>query len=107
MKFYNIILFASLFLCTLSEDDNCILKENASSAKDCKDIKTSFYKCCYYKGKLDDEDYSRCIPLLKEQYDDIKATIKEIEKEGGDVKKLDCKSYYLELSLLSFILLLL
>ena len=107
MKFYNIILFASLILYILSEDE-CDQKTSASKAKDCKDLKTSDGDhCCYLKAKNDGKEYSGCTSVSKEAYDKIKDYIKEMEKTGGKVKKLDCKSIYLELSILSFIFLLL
>ena len=108
MKFYNIILFASLILYILSEDNECEQKTSASKAKDCKDLKASDGDhCCYLKAKKDDQEYSGCTPVSKEAYNKIKDYIKEMEKTGGKVKKLDCKSIYLELSILSFIFLLL
>jgi hypothetical protein len=107
MKFYNIILFASLILYISSSD--CDGKD-AESAKDCKD-KTSAYTdghCCFIKGKdKDGNSASMCISLEKSEYDNIKDYIKSLEDQGANVKKLDCKSIYLELSILSFILLLL
>ena len=108
MKFYNIILFASLILYIFSIQ--CDGKGEAGSSDDCKDlpIGTGYSNCCFVKGKKDSEDVATCIPLTKNQYDNIKDYIKELEEDGStDVKKLDCKSIYLELSILSFILLLL
>jgi len=109
MKFYNIILFASLILYILS--DECEGKESASSKKDCKDLKTDGYKCCFIKVKDKDGESSGCTTVSKENYDNIKDYIKKWEEEGKSedlkIKKLDCKSIYLELSVLSFILLLL
>jgi hypothetical protein len=108
MKFYNIILFASLILYILSSA--CSDKESAESSDDCKNLSTSKADghCCFVKGKdLNKKDISRCISLEKSEYDNIKDYIKSLENQGAEVKKLDCKSIYLELSILSFILLLL
>jgi len=109
MKFYNIILFTSLILCILT--DECNEKDSASSKKDCKDLKTDGYKCCYYKVKINSGDETGCTSVTKTQYDNIKDYIKEWEDEMKNedlkVKKIDCKSIYLELSVLGFILLLL
>ncbi len=109
MKFYNIILFASLILCIFS--DECDDKDPASSTKECINLKTDKYKCCYFKGKDKEGEASYCISLSKSDYDNIKDYIKNWEEEGKnvnlDIKKLDCKSIYLEISVLSFILLLL
>ena len=66
--------------------------ENASSSKYCKDLtlaKDSYKHCCYLKGKMDDVDVNTCVPLTKDQYKNIKKTIKEFEEEdGNNVKKL-------------------
>jgi hypothetical protein len=109
MKFYNIILFASLILYIYS-DSACNSKTSADKAKDCKDLATSDAEdyCCYAKGKDENkQSLSRCVTITKENYNKIKDYIKSLEDKGYEVKKLDCKSSYLELSVLSIILLLL
>ena len=107
MKFYTFILFASLIILSISDDSACDGKD-ADSAKDCKDIKISNSHCCYLKAKDEDgKSHSMCYSITDDQYNKIKDHIKEMEKGGGKVKKLDCKSIYLELSILSFIFLLL
>ena len=111
MKFYTFILFASLIIFSISGDDfddhGCTDK-SAESAKDCKDIKITGYHCCYLKGKDKDGDFNGCTVITDTQYNNIKDTIKEWEKhDDTDIKKLDCKSIYLELSILIFIFLLL
>jgi hypothetical protein len=108
MKFYNIIFFASLILYILSSD--CSNKKNAESSKDCQDLETSDSDghCCFAKGKdKNSSQVSMCISVTKNDYDNIKEYKKSLEGQGYVVDKLDCKSIYLELSLLSFILLLL
>ena len=50
---------------------------------------------------------SACVIVNKDNYDNIKEFIENLEDQGYEVKKLDCKSNYLELSILIFILLLL
>ncbi len=109
MKFYNIILFASLILCIYSQSA-CDSKTQASKAKDCKDLQTTNSEdhCCYAKGKDENsKDISGCVTVTKENYDKIKDFIKSLKDKGYEVKKIDCKSIYLKLSVLSFILLLL
>jgi len=108
MKFYKIILFASLILYILSSE--CSDKKIASGSADCENLKTSDSDghCCFAKGKdKNDSPVSTCISVTKSEYDKIKDKIKSLEKEGYEVDKLDCKSIYIELSILSFILLLL
>ena len=106
MKFYTFILFASLIFLSKSDNNGCNGK-SAESAKDCKDIKVTGQHCCYLKGKYNGITANICILISDNQYNNIKDTIKEMEKGDGDVKKLDCKSIYLELSILMFIFLLL
>ena len=106
MKFYTFILFASLIFLSKSDDNVCYGK-SAESAKDCKDIKVTGQHCCYLKGKYNGITANICILISDNEYNNIKDTIKEMEKGDGDVKKLDCKSIYLELSILIFIFLLL
>ena len=108
MKFYNIILFASLILYIYSQSE-CDKKTEASKTKDCKDLQTydSEDYCCYAKGKDDEsKSVSSCVTVKKSDYDNIKDFIKSLEDDGYEIKKLDCKSNYLELSILIFILLL-
>ena len=108
MKFYTFILFASLiFLSKSDDDDNGCDGKSAESAKDCKDIKIPNKHCCYFKAKEGNDKYNNCISLNDDQYKNIKDAIKDWEEDGGKVEKLDCKSIYLELSILIFIFLLL
>lgn len=109
MKFYQIILFVSLiiYIYTAEDENEKCYKAPAKSADDCQNLKTTKDYCCYVKGKLDGSDVSMCAPISKDKYDNIKDYIKELEDGGADVDKFDCKSIYLELSVLSFILLLL
>jgi len=108
MKFY-IIIFISLILSICSADTCDPEKSKASSVKDCDKLEklNGYPYCCYFKGKDEDGERETCLPLTKDNYDNIKDYIKEFEKDGGKVKKLDCKSFYLELSVLIFIFLLL
>ena len=114
-----VILLLSKFYC---QDDytesECEKKEGAKKKKDCNGLGVSknAYKCCYVKTEgsikgqsLDDES---CMEIDKESYDKIKEFIEKQEKDvkeaGGklEVKKLDCSSNYLLISIMSLILLL-
>jgi len=109
MKFY-IIIFVSFLLSIYSAEKCDVERSSGSSAKDCNkyEKEDGFPYCCYYKIKGDDGENEGCIPLTKDNYDKIKDYIKTIENnEHVDIKKLDCKSIYLELSILGFIFLLL
>ena len=110
MKFYKIILFGSLILSIYSSTLCGDEEATGSSAKDCQKYETDdeYPYCCFLKGTYEGTSYETCASLTKQEYDNIKNTIKSYEDEDDlDVKKLDCKSFYLELSILSFILLLL
>ena len=111
MKLYKIILFSSLILSIYSRND-CTLDIDleASSPKDCEKLElvegTTY--CCFLKGTVGGTKTGACISLGKAEYKDIDGTIDLIEEDGFiKVDKLDCKSIYLELSILSFIFLLL
>ena len=108
MKFYKIILFASIILTIYS--DTCQLGTKGDSKKDCDklDKLTDHPYCCFIKGKDQNGDEAKiCAPLTKTEYDNIKDFKKSLESGGAKIKKIDCKSIYLELSILSFIFLLL
>ena len=109
MKFYKIILFVSIILTIYSED--CEIGDvEADSIKDCDKLDkiTGYPYCCFLKGKNQNgEETKTCAPLTKNEYDNIKDYKKGLEALGAKIKKIDCKSIYLELSILSFIFLLL
>ena len=109
MKFY-IIIFVSLILSIYSGNTCDGEHSTGSSAKDCNKLeKESGYPyCCYFKFIGPEGEKEVCIPLTQSDYDDIKNFIKEIEKDVDiTTKDLDCKSIYLKLSILIFIMLLL
>ena len=87
-----------------------VTKTSTDKAKDCKDLETDDSEdyCCYAKGKdKNKQSLSGCVTVKKENYNKIKDFIKSLEDDGYEVKKLDCNSSYLELGVLSIILLLL
>ena len=88
---------------------------DASSVEDCqsKTLGTGQYKCCFGEGEWDGGSGSGCIPLTKDQYDNIDDYIDK-EEENAENSGLndyeldiDCSSNYLLISLLSLILLIL
>lgn len=109
MKFYKIILFVSIILAIYSDD--CDFGTKADSKKDCDKLDkiTGYPYCCFIKGKDQNgnSDAKICAPLTKNEYDNIKDYKKTLENAGAEIKKIDCKSIYLELSIFSFIFLLL
>ena len=85
-----------------------------SKAKDCHDAEPGdgYYKCCYSIGKLKGENKEKgCLPIKKEEYDDIDKYISDSKKQIGEEKveklDIDCNSKYLVLSVISLLLFLL
>ena len=91
----------------------CEKKESASKASDCNKLKVgdgSQY-CCYMHATMDGEDpYKGCTEITKEEYNDIKKYISEVEKEEKEyntkIKDLDCNSAHLKIGILSLLLIL-
>ena len=85
---------------------------SGSSVEDCqsKTLGTGQYKCCFGEGEWDGGSGSGCIPLTKDEYDNIDDYIDKAEENAGldDYElDIDCSSNYLLISLLSLILLIL
>jgi hypothetical protein len=82
------------------------------SADNCKKITVTDGHCCYVETPKDTDDPKGCLSYTNYQYDNIKTIVKYAKTFGGtdgktedkDVK-IDCKSFYLQIS--SFILILL
>lgn len=114
MKKNILILFLILssFVFCDDDDDGGECYGTASKAKDCnsKKVGTSYKYCCFLDIKSDEGSYKQCYPVTESDYKDIKNYINKMEESGrdahGKVNKLDCKSYYLKLSLLSLLLIL-
>ena len=123
MKQTLFLLLAVLLISQYSCDDDsgavyCDSKEEGvSGKKDCNNLKIhpGFYKCCYVKvkgknenGKKETAEY--CQSITQDDYNNIKDYIKNIEKtfesSDFDIKKFDCNSNYLLISIMSLILLL-
>ena len=105
-KLYQILILLVSLLYIYS--DNCE-EENVSTKSKCHDKteENSGKFCCYIKYKYDGDTKTGCISLSKENKENIKDTIKEMETSGGKVKSLDCKSSFIEFGLFSLIFLLL
>ena len=112
MKFCQII-FLVLLMIDIISCDHCSWTQTlgkVSKVADCKDLSLDDNEkhCCYLEGKKDDKDVKGCFPLTEDDYKDMKKTIKEIEKQNNaDVDKLDCKSFYLQIGIISLIFLIL
>ena len=72
-----------------------------------QELKNSDYHCCLQQGKKDGVKKSMCTYLTDEAYKDIKDHIGDLEDAGYEDASIDCKSYYLQLGILSLLLFLL
>jgi hypothetical protein len=82
------------------------------SADNCKKITIADHHCCYYENPKDTNNPKGCASYTNYQYDNIKTIVKYAKTFGGTDRetedkdvKIDCKSFYLQIS--SFILILL
>ena len=111
------VLFALISILLLSfiySDEKC--EGKAEKKSDCHDIKLSNEKkCCYFSYKYTDEDGQEkestgCTDIEKTEYNDIDKYIEDIEKKNEDeklkLKSLDCNSYYLHITILSLLFIL-
>ena len=68
------------------------------------------YKCCYYQSTCDDdgdkEKTKVCMAYDQDSYKRVKEQVKYLKKVCDDVK-IDCKSSYIHLAIISIILMLL
>ena len=68
------------------------------------------YKCCYFQATCEDDGDTEktkvCMAYDQDSYKSVKEQVKYIKKVCDDVK-IDCKSSYLHLAIISIILMLL
>ena len=83
------------------------------SVDKCKSSNTGDGYCCYVETPKDTDDPKGCRSLSKYKYDNIKDIVKYYKKFGGKKgdeedkdAKIDCKSFYLQISSIILILLL-
>ena len=109
MSIYHILILLSLII-FINNKDYCINTFPASKGDDCKNLEiTSLdYHCCFVKGKINNKIMNHCVEIKPWEYKDLKAYIEDMNKESGnDIEGIDCKSIYLQLSLISLLFLLL
>jgi len=101
MKIYQIVIALSLIIFSYQA---C---EGSSKKEDCKlsdEEKKKYDYCCF----AENGDNKSCVGLTKYQYKHIKDFVKLQKLEGTDEDaKIDCNSIYLQLSIISSLLLLL
>ena len=108
MKYLEIIIVLCLIIFTYQKCDDGTKKEDCKAEKLSSGEKEGGAEyCCYVEGVITKNTV--CMPLKKYQYNNIKDYIKFAKLIGGSSNdiKIDCKSLYLGISLLSFLLLLL
>ena len=112
------VLFALISILLLSfiySDEKCSRETEKKS--DCHNIKLSDEKkCCYFNYIYTDEDGKEqeakgCGDLTKAEYDAIDKYIDDIKKdyekdEKFKIKSIDCNSYYLHITILSLLFIL-
>ena len=109
MKSLEIIIVLCLIIFTYQDCDqgNGVKKEDckAENLDEVTEKKLGYEYCCY----VEDGDDKECVPLTKYQYKNIKDFVKlqKLTYPYSEDTKIDCKSLYLEISLLSILLLLL
>ena len=106
-KYANLIFLILLFTNIYCEESACELKNPASSIKDCKGLKVSdSYKyCCYLDEIENDENLKFCYEITESEYNDIDKLKKTLKEANIKVNSLDCNSYYLNIGLLSLMVL--
>ena len=108
MKFFELIIVLCLIIFTY-QDPDCDDDNDGTKKEDCKlsddDKENGDEYWCY----IEDGDQKMCQALNKYQYKHIKDYAKYMRLMGGisEDAEIDCKSLYLQISLLSILLLLL
>ena len=103
MKFFELIILLCLIIFTYQDCDAERTKENCKLSDE--DKKDGLEYCCF----AEDGDDKRCVGLTKYQYKHIKdfVKLKRLRDGASEDATIDCKSLYLQISLLSILLLLL
>ncbi len=110
-KYYILLILLCSVIFIHSTDLSNVCKGSASSTYECVDKFTAAdrdggYYCCYEKAKSGNVQVSDCVMLEEEQYDDIKNYIGYLKDSGLKDVSVDCNSYYLQLGILSLLLIL-
>ena len=94
------------FEISIEEEEPC--SGIVSSTQECQDKLTEDdleygYKCCYHSSKGNNA-LSECRLLFPEDYKNIKSVIGELKDQGYEDPSVDCKSNYLQITLLTLLL---
>jgi hypothetical protein len=106
-KTFFLLLIA--FLIMQYDGKDCMLGGATTGADDCngrdkgKDPSgNEYYRCCYFESG----QTKMCLPVTKDQYDDIDDAIDKYEDQPGyEEVSIDCGANYIMISLISLILL--
>ena len=112
VKYYILLIILLSISYVQSQESKKCEEVVASTVDECRDkisqeYKNSGYHCCLQKGTKDGVQKSICRYLTEEDYADIKDYIGDIKDGGYTDVSVDCKSYYLQLGILSLFLFLL
>ena len=110
MRTYLFMIILSVIALNKAADACSNLGIAATGPNDCKDrtkpLGDDSY-CCYMEGDyLTYKDVKSCLNIPKKAYKNVAKFIEDSNKEiaSSNIKKLDCKSFYLHLSLINLIL---
>lgn len=112
MKILTLILVLIMIKMIFLSSSFCDASKMGSQSKnECHNAKTGDGYCCFMEAPKSNPT-SQCVPLSKYQYEHIDVLVDFYKTFGGDNGdtedkdlKIDCKSFYLEIS--SFLLILL
>ena len=111
VKYYILLIILLSLSYVQSQESKKCEEVVASTVDECRDkisqeYKNSGYHCCLLVGKKNVQN-SMCKYLTEEDYNDINDYIGDIEDSGYKDVSVDCKSYYLQIGILSLLLFLL
>ena len=104
------IIFSAIILIKAETTDCDDFTVSATGPNDCKDRKKELGDdsyCCYMEGDyLTAKNAKTCLNIGKNDYKNVDKFIKTSNEKYASVniQKLDCKSFYLHLSLINLIL---
>jgi hypothetical protein len=103
MKFFELIILLCLIIFTYQHCRDGHKKEDCKLSDEDKEGGDDY--CCF----VEDGDSKDCIGITKYQYKHIKDLVKmqRLQGDASEDSTIDCKSLYLQISLLSILLLLL
>lgn len=110
-SYFKILLLSLLVYCSYQYTSKCDGTQ-ASTLSECLELllpeeKDSDFHCCFTQAKKNGVKNSQCDLISDSDYNSIKHYIGDYEDHGYSEVSVDCKSYFLQLSLLYLLLFLL